>query len=37
VTRIGETIEEERIELLGRDGVVRPIAAGWNHFGKQAV
>lgn len=36
VTRIGETTEEESIELVGRDGVVRPLPAkGWDHFGKE--
>jgi len=35
VTRIGETIEEERVELVGRDGVVHPLSpSGWDHFGK---
>ena len=35
VTRIGETTEEERVELVGRDGVVRPLSpSGWDHFGK---
>jgi len=35
VTRIGETIEEERIELLSRDGVLCPLSpSGWDHFGK---
>ncbi len=37
VTRIGETTAEENVELVGRDGVVRPLSAkGWDHFGKQA-
>jgi len=35
VTRIGETIREESVEIVGRDGVVRPLSAsGWDHFGK---
>ncbi|MGH9390833.1 MAG: thiamine-phosphate kinase, partial [Vicinamibacteria bacterium] len=35
VTRIGETTEEENVDLVGRDGVVRPLPAkGWDHFGK---
>lgn len=35
VTRIGETTEEERVDLVGRDGVVRPLSpSGWDHFGK---
>jgi thiamine-monophosphate kinase len=35
VTRIGETTEGERVELVGRDGVVHPLSAsGWDHFGK---
>jgi thiamine-monophosphate kinase len=35
LTRIGVTIPGERVELSGRDGVVRPLTAkGWDHFGK---
>jgi thiamine-monophosphate kinase len=35
VTRIGETTREESIDILGRDGVIRPLSAsGWDHFGK---
>ena len=35
VTRIGETTKEERVEIVGRDGAVRPLSAkGWDHFGK---
>jgi thiamine-monophosphate kinase len=34
VTRIGETTEAESVELIGRDGVARPMSpAGWDHFG----
>jgi thiamine-monophosphate kinase len=33
ITRIGEHIEGEQVELMGRDGRVRPLsAAGWDHF-----
>ncbi len=35
VTRIGETTEDERLQIVGRDGVVRPLpASGWDHFGR---
>jgi thiamine-monophosphate kinase len=35
VTRIGETTKEERVELVGGDGTLRPLSAsGWDHFGK---
>jgi len=35
LTRIGETTAEARVELVGRDGVTRPLsAAGWDHFGR---
>ncbi|HEY7697250.1 MAG TPA: thiamine-phosphate kinase [Vicinamibacteria bacterium] len=37
LTRIGETTAEERVELVGRDGVARPMpASGWDHFGARA-
>jgi thiamine-monophosphate kinase len=37
LTRIGETTSEERVELVGRDGVTRPLrASGWDHFGAGA-
>ncbi len=37
VTRIGEVTREERVELLGRDGIARQLsAAGWDHFGKES-
>jgi thiamine-monophosphate kinase len=36
VTRIGEVAREERVELVGRDGTVRPLSAsGWDHFGNE--
>ena len=35
VTRIGETTRGESVEIVGRDGVVRPLSpSGWDHFGK---
>ncbi len=38
VTRIGEITQDERIELVGRDGIARPLsAAGWDHFGKETA
>ncbi len=38
LTRIGETTAEERVELVGRDGVSRPLPpSGWDHFGRGAM
>jgi thiamine monophosphate kinase len=35
VTRVGETTRGESVEIVGRDGAVRPLSAsGWDHFGK---
>jgi thiamine-monophosphate kinase len=37
LTRIGEATAEESVELVGRDGVARPLpASGWDHFGESA-
>jgi thiamine-monophosphate kinase len=35
ITRIGEILEGERVELVGRDGAVRLLSpAGWDHFSR---
>jgi thiamine-monophosphate kinase len=38
ITRIGEVTVGETVEIVGRDGQVRPLSPlGWNHFGNEAV